>query len=77
VKGVRNMIKVIKQEFNDLDYSYEFTLENNDIVIVEESNYNRIVLHNSNNGKTYRAIVDEHEDDFEEPIEYIGFELIG
>jgi len=70
------MIKVVKKEFNELDYSYDFTLENDDVVIIAERNYDRTMAHLSEQGVLYRAIVDEHEDEYEEPVEYIGFEVI-
>lgn len=67
------MNKVINKEFNDYDYSYDFALENGDTVNVTEDNYNKIMNHVSIQGVEYKAIVNEHENDFEEPIEYIGF----
>lgn len=70
------MIKVIKKEWNDFNYSYTFRLENGDQVIIKERDYNAIMLHESVNGNTYKAVVNEHEDDIEEPVEYIGFELV-
>ncbi|WP_137743292.1 hypothetical protein [Robertmurraya siralis] len=70
------MIKVVNKEWNDFDYTYIFSLENGDRIIIKESDYDRIMLHESTQGNTYRAIVDQHEDEFEEPVEYIGFQLI-
>lgn len=70
------MIKVVKKEFIDMDYSYDFTLENGDTVNITEKNYDTVMSHISKKGLTYRAIVNEHEDNFEEAIEYIGFILI-
>lgn len=67
------MIKVVTKEFNGNDYSYDFTLENGDTVNVAERNYDKIMNHVSKQGVEYKAIVNEHEDDFEEPVEYLGF----
>lgn len=67
------MIKVVKKEFNEMDFSYLFTLENEDVIVINERNYDTIMNHVSVNGKEYSAIVDEHENEFEEPIEYLGF----
>jgi hypothetical protein len=73
------MIKVISYDCHDLvgrEFFYEFKLENGDTIEILESNYDRIMLHDSTQGKRYKAIVNENEDRDDLPIEYIGFELI-
>ena len=73
------MNKVVKHEFvNDIigvEEHHSFKLDNGDQILILEKDYDRIMLHKSVNGKTYKAVVIEHED-FETPIEYIGFELV-
>lgn len=69
------MIKVIKKEWDEIKEGYDLTLEDGDTVFIPESKYDLIQLHFSTNGKKFKAIVDEHEDDINEPIEYVGFEL--
>lgn len=70
------MIKVTNKTWDEFTYSYIFDMENGDRIVIKESDYDRIMNHTSVNGNLYKAIVDEHEDEFEEPIEYLGFELI-
>lgn len=70
------MIKVITCEFDHFIESYILKIENGDQINIRERDYDRIMIHESVTGKKYMAIVDEHEDEFEEPIEYLGFELL-
>lgn len=69
------MIKVIKKEWNDFEKVYELSLEDGDKVFIPEKQYNTIQTHTSLEGKRLKAIVNEHEDEFEEPVEYLGFEI--
>lgn len=71
------MLKVINKEWDDFNEEYIFGLENGEKIHISERNYDKIMLHVSTSGKTYKAVVNEHEDNFEEPVEYIGFELLG
>lgn len=69
------MLKVVKKEWDETKEGYILTLEDGDSVFIAESKYDLIQLHTSLNGKKLKAVVDEHEDAFSEPIEYLGFVL--
>lgn len=71
------MIKVVKKDWDEINEGYTLSLENGDTVFIAESNYDLIQTHTSSNGKQLKAIVNEHEDKFAEPIEYLGFDLIS
>lgn len=70
------MIKVTKKSWDEVKEVYVLTLDDGDAVFVPESKYDQIQLHESVNGKRLKAVVDEHEDNYSEPIEYVGFELM-
>lgn len=69
------MIKVIRKEWNETKEGYVLMLEDGDSVFIPESKYDLIQIHASAEGKKLEAIVNEHEDNDSEPIEYLGFEL--
>lgn len=71
------MFKVVGHADFDHEFNhYVFNLENGDQILIKERDYDRIMIHESIQGNKYKAIVDEHEDEFEEPVEYLGFEIV-
>lgn len=70
------MIKVVKKDWDESKEGYTLSLEDKDKVFIPESEYDKIQIHTSANGSKLKAIVNEHEDNDSESIEYLGFELV-
>lgn len=63
-------------KFNHEFNAYVFALENGDVILIKEANYERIMLHESLlEERMYKAVVIENDDD-ERQTEYVGFMLI-
>lgn len=70
------MIKVVRKYWDEFKEGYSLFLEDEDIVFIPETEYDKIQTHTSANGKKLKAVVNEHEGNDSEPIEYLGFELV-